>query len=565
MAILQCLRPAFSACIRFCAETVNYIVQRGEVQSTLGVVAGMVLYMYWPAGRKLGCLSGAESFIGSLAKPPAMMFMPILFTYIYLFESARNEIGSGITDRFLYTFRASLPALATCLAIAILQVVMTPKTFVSGASSAYNYWLTQPSVILHYIKSFFIPTELTADTDRTAVTSIFSETFVISAWLLVMIALAVRPAFQRPQLRPIAFGILWFVLAALPTCLQPLAELDNDHRMFFPYVGLSLAVVWGLFHFVLQYLDHHPPLPVWAGTSFVVAMFAVLAACGWGTYQRNIVWHSEESLWKDVTEKSPHNGRGLMNYGLVKLGAGDYSGALALFQQAEIYTPYYSILKSNEGIAYGALGDDSKAESYFQQAISLAPGDASGYYFFARWLNQKKRQPAAVALLRRAMELNSADVDTRYLLMKIYAEQGDAVNRNALAALANDTLRMFPGDPTAAGFLTNVATGFASAPAAAKQPSTPEDFLNLSLAYEQAGKHEECIAAANQALKMRPDYAEAYNNIAAANQSMGRWDEAIAAAQKAVALRPDFQLARNNLQYSLNEKRLRQGGVMKAP
>ena len=34
------------------AETVNYVIQRAEVQSTLGVVAGIVVYACFPISRK---------------------------------------------------------------------------------------------------------------------------------------------------------------------------------------------------------------------------------------------------------------------------------------------------------------------------------------------------------------------------------------------------------------------------------------------------------------------------------------------------------------------------------
>src|SRR6266550_6507658 len=36
---------------------------------------------------------------------------------------------------------------------------------------------------------------------------------------------------------------------------------------------------------------------------------------GYATFQRNKVWNTEETLWRDVTIKSPRNPRGLMNYG----------------------------------------------------------------------------------------------------------------------------------------------------------------------------------------------------------------------------------------------------------
>jgi tetratricopeptide (TPR) repeat protein len=80
--------------------------------------------------------------------------------------------------------------------------------------------------------------------------------------------------------------------------------------------------------------------------------------------------------------------------------------------------------------------------------------------------------------------------------------------------------------------------------------STPESYVTRSLIYYQAGRFEECIQAAREALTLRPNYAEAWNNIAAAYNSMSKWDEGIRAAEEAVRLKPDFQLARNNLAWA---------------
>ena len=59
-------------------------------------------------------------------------------------------------------------------AAAILTAKMTPATFQGGGDSAWFYRLTQPWVALHYFKSFFLPTELSADTDWTYVSGPFS-------------------------------------------------------------------------------------------------------------------------------------------------------------------------------------------------------------------------------------------------------------------------------------------------------------------------------------------------------------------------------------------------------
>ena len=70
------------------AETVNYIIQRGDIYSTLGVIAGLLIYIRWPHRRHQG-LYLIPVALGLLSKPPALVFPAILFTYLLLFEDVR--------------------------------------------------------------------------------------------------------------------------------------------------------------------------------------------------------------------------------------------------------------------------------------------------------------------------------------------------------------------------------------------------------------------------------------------------------------------------------------------
>ena len=49
-------------------------------------------------------------------------------------------------------------------------------------------------------------------------------------------------AVRSKKTRVIGFGLLWFLMALLPTSLFPLAEVMNDHRTFLPYIGLVIAM-----------------------------------------------------------------------------------------------------------------------------------------------------------------------------------------------------------------------------------------------------------------------------------------------------------------------------------
>src|SRR5262249_5683998 len=155
-----------------------------------------------------------------------------------------------------------------------------------------------------------LPLHLSADTDLAPLGNIWRVEALGGIVFLVALAYVITKTASYPLTRPIAFGLVWFVLAMIPTSSFPLAEVENDHRMYFPFVGLTLAMssvcVIGLFRI-------HDRSSRRAATAALGCMLLLLAA---GTRRRNAVWRSEESLWRDVTLKSPGNGRGWMNYGL---------------------------------------------------------------------------------------------------------------------------------------------------------------------------------------------------------------------------------------------------------
>jgi tetratricopeptide (TPR) repeat protein len=283
-------------------------------------------------------------------------------------------------------------------------------------------------------------------------------------------------------------------------------------------------------------------------TAAAAAGLLVLPGFAWATSQRNTVWRTEETLWHDVSLKSPKNGRGLMNYGLALMSRGAYVEARGAFNQAEVYTPNYSFLEINQGIVNGALRDDVAAEQHFNRALALAPREAEPHYFYARWLDGKSRWPEAWEQLPLAIAANPDYVAARYLKMQIALNRGDWP---AVIEEADATLQRFPSDIQAADYRARALSthGVAAAP-----PLAAEDYLNLSLSYNRTKKFPESVSAAEEALKLRPDYAEAYNNIAAAYEEMHMWDRAIEAAQKALKINPEFALARNNLAWSLQQK-----------
>jgi len=556
------------------AETINYISARSDSLSTMLVVLAFFMFLYCKTSKKY-FIYLIPVVIGSLFKPTAVMFAPLLIVYLFLFEvyplfdvvkakaGKKKMTLSAENKRVIKS--AVIHSSVSFVVVVIMYLFMdrmTPATFTPGTVELWKYMATQPAVMFHYVRTFFLPTELSADTDWKVIQSLSDIRFWAgTAFVLFMLVIAYVTA-RKPLLRPVSFGILWFFLALFPTSVVPLSEVMNDHRIFYPYVGLMISVVWVIGYLLRKYEDIIRK-KIAIAVIVTLAGITVLTANAYGTVKRCEVWKNGESLWYDVTVKSPKNGRGLMNYGLTQMAIAKYDVALEYFEKAKEFTPYYSYLYINIGILKNATGHIDEAERNFKLALQYGPEYHGSYYYYAQFLAGRGRNKEAVPLLKKSLILSPGFMESRYLLMNIYSYE---YMWDELKQLAAETLSIVPGDPISAFYLNNSGTRrtrLDDALDAVSASPTPENYLTLSLRYYQEYLYEECIKAALDAVKLKPDYKEAYNNICSAYNCLGEWDRAIEAGEKALAVAPDYALASANLALAKQMKEMTKSAMQK--
>jgi tetratricopeptide (TPR) repeat protein len=536
------------------AETINYLIARSDTLSTLAVVLGLALYITSARSRTY-YLYLFPVALGCLAKPTAVMFAPILACYVFLFES-EGEFMCATNLR--NTLSKTIPSILFCAAAYFFIRYMEPATWRSGAENTrWGYLITQPFVIFRYFYTFFLPVDLSADTDWKQFDSLTDIRCIIGFIFLLLLLFSTVWLSRKKTLRPAAFGLAWFLLALFPTSIVPLAEVMNDHRMFFPYAGLVISISWGMFLLVKQI----PFLAAFGKRKDLLGMaaFFFLSLYAFGTHERNVVWRTEESLWKDVTLKSPDNGRGWMNYGLTFMTKGDYAGAENCYRKALGICPQYAILHVNMGILKEAMGQPAEAEQYFKNALVYGGAPASPNpecdYYYARFLKNQHRLPEALYYLNELLRISPGHLTGHYLILEVLQQMGQY---EQVKQLASEALRLSPDDAIARSYLANPVGARNTLDAlvikASNNPSA-ENYLELSLAYYTAGNYPLCIRAAKEALKLKKDYAEAWNNIGAAYGQLHQWDEEIIACKEALHINPAFELAKNNLNWALQHKK----------
>ncbi len=539
------------------AETVNYIIARADVQSTMLVVLAFVMYIYSPFCRKT-FLYLLPVGIGALCKPPAVMFAPMLFFYVLLFDEQLS-----LTDLFRHekwkqvgkVFMKTLPAFVFCAIMYVFIDWMTPKTWEPGGTSPLQYLITQPFVILHYFGEFFLPASLSADSDWTLLPSIWNLRFFVGClFILLMIATAFYTA-KYKDTRPISFGIIWFFLALLPTSsIIPLGEVLNDHRMYFPFVGLVLSVSWIVALLLTRYGKRVKKAVI------IVPVMLILGAYAYGTYQRNKVWHTAESLWQDVSIKSPQNARGLMNYAVALMGEQRFNEAETNLRKAIGILPEYAFSYTNMGIIKEKEGQIELADHFYRMGVELGNKLPDAYYYYGAFLARQLRYSEAEPTLLEAIKLSPLYVEPRIQLMNIYSMTG---RWDELKKLANQTLRLSPGNADALSYL-NAANlkrnELDLEDIAIKKAPDFNKYLNLSKLNYEANRYEQSISTAKEALQLKPSSAEAYNNIGAAFIKLKQYREADTALKIALRLKPDFLFAKDNL--LATEKALEDEGII---
>lgn len=419
-------------------ETLNIISARSELLSTLGVVASFIIYFTLPRYRRFYFYL-IPMMLGALAKTPAVMFAPLLFAFILIFEkqlSLPELFTAQAWPAVKSAILKSLPAFLMGIFLFGFTSALNSPALTYSTKSRWDYLVAQPFVWFHYLKLFFLPLGLSADTDWTIYEHVYDTRLWAGLLFIFLLLRCIWKASQKPSLKPVVFGLVWFVLALLPSSsIFPLEEVYNEHRIFFPYIGLTLAVVYWII-FITK--DWRLPL------IFLMALL-LLTAEFYATHERNKVWKTEATLWQDVVQKSPKNGRALMNYGLALMSQGKLELAKFYFDKAKLYTPNYPSLETNLGIVNDALGDPQSAEKNFRRALQLKPNFVNGHHFYARWLIKQGRSPEAIEHLKQAIQRSPASLPSRFLLIKLYASEGKSVELNALL---QESLAIAPQDST---------------------------------------------------------------------------------------------------------------------
>ena len=369
-----------------------------------------------------------------------MLLLPIIPFVVFAVSQAKNGGTSDLTQ-----------------ALNVVNPVEDP-------SYSLFYALTEPDVIVRYLRLLIVPLGQSIDPEVHAVTSIVDIRFLLpSAIIFTVITLAWKSYRKQPDDRRralILFGVLWFFLNILPSSsIIPLPDFMAEHRSYLPSIGFFIVMA--------TFLD-------WAGCRLaqnktalwprmVVPSLAALLAIIFGvtTIHRNEIWQSQSSLWADAIVHSPGKARPWGNLAVCHFEAGEMDQAITCFKTALDRDPSYGWGYMNLGRLYNIQNKFTQGVEISKRGITLNPSEPELYFNLGISTAGLGRIEEAKNCFNGALKLAPMHAASHKALGQIYATQQKFDESLHHLQTANT---LMPGDPETLSNLADLRSAMQHTP-----------------------------------------------------------------------------------------------------
>jgi len=444
-------------------QAVTYVYQRIESLTGMFAFASLAAFARaaaagwpppsgprWPWGWLAASVAAA---VGAMASKESAVVLPLAILAYDWFFAADPPVGADNDNAdgagwlaAVWRRRRFYACLLAGWGLVAAQILIQRgkyQEFQETKHPPLAYALTQPEVILHYLRLAMWPVGQRLDWQW----PIASGAGRILPPLAAVLAALAATAWGTLRRRPWAAVGVWFFLGlAVTSSILPVEAVANEHRMYQPLAAVVTALVLGVVTAAdaaagRWRLDRERVTRLLA-----VAAGCLIAALSLLTLLRNSLYTSVDRIWLDVYHQDPGN------------------------------------LRANWFLAgiFDTAGEDELAEQFAARAVAIKPTEAVFNDIAAHHMTNGD-YAGAVRLCRKGLELqegalggdHAAVLRTRGDLVIALAMQGEREEAARLCAESIAAMRrvLGPGDPvtiTAEGAIADarIAAGDATGAAA---------------------------------------------------------------------------------------------------
>jgi hypothetical protein len=357
-------------------ESVAWVAERKNLLSMLFFLLALGAYRWYASKPQMGrYLCVALLFaLGLMSKPQVITLPFVLLLWDYwplqrMFAAQNSSAASAPpVRRFSWLLLEKLPLLALSFASAILTVKAQQAGRTMGGLNSYSFAARVGNAIVGYVRylgdaiwpthlAFFYPHARGSPPAWQVAGSLVL--LLLVTWLVL--------ASRR---RYLLVGWLWFLGTLIPMIglVQVGKQAIADRYAYLPFVGLFIAICWG----IAELVEHWPLSKVWLPAGTV----AILVLLSLATRRQLTYWSDDLTLWTHSAEVVKNNWMAENMIGEILLMNGDPETAISHFRAAAAMEPSFPFPHLHIGIYEEEHRHSYEAIQQLQQVIDLTQKDA---------------------------------------------------------------------------------------------------------------------------------------------------------------------------------------------
>ncbi|MFT5169698.1 MAG: tetratricopeptide (TPR) repeat protein [Candidatus Omnitrophota bacterium] len=499
-------------------QAVSYIAQRLASMATLFYVTSLCFYLkgrlakdkvivkrLWLFGFGFFALCGMFTKQITFTIP----FMVILLELYFLNndDNPLNKFKSFLKLKYILPFCISLllvPWMMHFGFAAIFQANIASGSHIGDTITFWNYFPTQMTVVPHYIRLLFIPIGQNLDYDWQVVGGILELKPLLGFLFLASVLFFAIKSFKKNIF--LSFGIVWFFLtASIESSIIPIRHVIFEHRVYLPLIGFCIFLIPVLFKLLRNKFI------------FIAVSCALIATCGYLTYERNKVWLNHFTMWSDVKKNYPDKARPYNNLAIYYLERQENDEALVELNQALELDPNFAEALNNRGVVYKRRGLYELALKDLDRAIEINPSYIDAFYNRGNAYHYSGRYEESLESFAEVLKINEKFTEAYNELGIVYKKMR---KYDKSIEMYNEALK--------------------------RVPTYADAIYNRGNVYYIMKDYDKALADFSKALRYKANFVEAYNQRGVVLRQLKRYNEALQDFQRAIQVSPGDVMAYYN-------------------
>ena len=503
-------------------QAVTYIVQRFTSLAALFYLLSVIGYIKSRIDNKKGMFFVISIISAVLAMKTKEFSFTLPFVLALIeFMFFQDKMSNRAVNLFPFALSVLIIPLSLLMTTLVTGNILNASSIEFGSSpdiTRWDYFLTQLTVIVTYLKLLLPPFIQNLDYDYPVFHSVLSPKVFLSAILLGLILLlgfylvrvSRKDIWQARYTRLISFGIFWFFITmSAESSIVIIKDLIFEHRLYLPSVGLFIAAA----AFIVM-LNHTLTINATALQKIVVpSTVFVIFLCSFATFSRNVDWQDEVSLWKDTVSKSPNKPRAHNNLALAYYDKGMFEEALKENKISLTLKPDPGI-HINIGNIYVKQNRIEEGIKEFEVALATKPDSEKAYVGMCKSFYLIKRFPDALKACRAAIKIKADYAEAYNLMGMVHFDQSEleaaskmfslSISHNPDFAIAhnnagNTYFRMKNYDAALTEY--HIVSSL--------DPKYIGVYLSIGKVYHDTGRFEDAANEYQKVLQLKPNLTEA--------------------------------------------------------